>query len=74
MLVDLQIFAFTVAFLSNNCYFLHVHFCFKFFYYFILAYFCITLSICFVTLHFAYYEQSILLTLIVIPLYNEQTY
>ena len=28
---------------------LHLHFCFKLFYYFILAYNCISLSICFVT-------------------------
>ena len=58
--------AITVIFLSCN-YFLHLQFCFKFFYCFILSYFCFTLSMCFVILHFVYYEQSVLLTVIVIP-------
>ena len=66
-LLDLQIFAITVAFLSTN-HFLHLHFCFKFFNYFILAYFCISLSTCFVTLNFVYCDQSISLTAIIIPL------
>ena len=65
-LVDLQIFAIIVVFVSIN-HFIHLHFCFKFFYYFILTYFCISLSICFGTLHFVHYEQSILLIVIAIP-------
>ena len=48
--------------------YVHLNFCFRFFCYSILAHFWISLSICFGTLHFVYYKQSILFTVIVIPL------
>ena len=51
--VDLQVFAVPVAFLSTN-HFLHLHFCFN-------------LMFC-NSLYFVYYEQTISLTVILIPL------